>query len=68
VTKFRSLGSSSKGISFDALLPSRATNAWAMGASTDDVSTLSTLGRVVHTLGSATDALPPEMVRTGWRF
>jgi hypothetical protein len=41
----------------------RATNVWAMGASTDDVSTLSTLGGVVQTVDSTADELPPEMVR-----
>jgi hypothetical protein len=40
------------------LLPGRATNAGAVGASTDDVSTLSSLGRVVWTMGAAADALP----------
>jgi hypothetical protein len=48
--KFRRMESSSIGLSSGALLPSRATNAWAMGASVDDVSTLSTLGMVVWTL------------------
>jgi hypothetical protein len=38
----------------------RATNAWAVGASADDVSTL---GGVVQTVDSAADELPPEMVR-----
>jgi hypothetical protein len=35
-----------------------------VGSSTDGVPVLSTLGRVVQTIGSAADALPPEMVRT----
>jgi hypothetical protein len=60
MTKFRRLGSSLSG----ALLPNQATNAWAMGASTDDVSALSTLGGVVHSVDSAANALPPGMVRT----
>jgi hypothetical protein len=46
------------------LLPSHATNAWTMGTSANDVSTLSSLGGVVRTLGATTDALPPRMVRT----
>jgi hypothetical protein len=46
-------------VSSDALLPDRATNAWVMGASADDVSTLSTVGRVVWTLSSDPNALPP---------
>jgi hypothetical protein len=53
------------GLSSDALLPSRATNAWAMGTSTDDVSTL---GGVVRSVGSAADALSPRMVQTSWMF
>jgi hypothetical protein len=64
MVEFRRLGPRSKGISFVALLPDRATNVRTVGASTDDVSILSTLGRVVWTLGSTTDALPPGMVRT----
>jgi hypothetical protein len=64
VVKFRRSESSSVGLSFGALLPSRATNAWAVRASTDDVSTLFTLGGVVQTVGSAVDALPPRMLRT----
>jgi hypothetical protein len=43
--KFRSLESSSTGASSDVLLPDWATNAWAMGASVDDVPTLSSLDR-----------------------
>jgi hypothetical protein len=56
------------GLSFDALLLSRASNAWTVGASNDDVSTLSTLGGVVQIGGTTTDALPPGMVRTSRRF
>jgi hypothetical protein len=56
------------GLSSDASLLSRATNAWAVGAFADGVTTLSTLDRVVWTVGSTTDALPPRMVRTSWRF
>jgi hypothetical protein len=62
--KFRRLGSSSVGLPSGTLLPSRATNAWAVGASADDVSTLSTLGELVGTVGSAADALPHWMIRT----
>jgi hypothetical protein len=62
--KFRRSGLSSTQSSSGALLPSRATNAWAVGAFTDDVSTLSTLGGVVQTMGSTVDALPLGMVRT----
>jgi hypothetical protein len=61
--KFRRSGSSSARLSFDALLPGQATNAWAMGASADDVDTLSSLGGVVWTMGTTTDALPPGKVR-----
>jgi hypothetical protein len=43
-TKFRRLGSSSIGASYDTLLSDRATNACVVGASADDVSALSTLG------------------------
>jgi hypothetical protein len=59
--KFRRSGSSSARLSSDAILPGQATNAWAMGASTDDVSTL---GCVVRTMGATTDALQSGMVRT----
>jgi hypothetical protein len=52
------------GLPSDTLLPSQATNAWAVGASADDVSTLSTLGELVGTVGSAADALPHWMIRT----
>jgi Zn-dependent M28 family amino/carboxypeptidase len=62
--KFIRSGSSSARLSSDALLPSQATNVWAVGASADDVSTLSTLGRVVRNLGVTADALPPRMVKT----
>jgi hypothetical protein len=53
---------SSVGLSFGTLLPGRATNAYVVGASADDVSALSTMGRVVHTMVSAADALPLRMV------
>jgi hypothetical protein len=62
--KFRRSGSSSAGASFGVLLPNRATNAWAVGALTDDASALSILGGVVRTMGSATDALSYRMVGT----
>jgi hypothetical protein len=62
--KFRMSESSSARLSSSALLPSRATNAWAVGTSANDVSALSSLGGVVQTMGSAADALPPEMVNT----
>jgi hypothetical protein len=58
VTKFKRPGSSSVKLSSDVLLPGWATNAGAVGASTDDVSTLSSLGRVVRTMGATADALP----------
>jgi hypothetical protein len=58
--KFRRSGSSSAELSSGALLLGRANNAWAMGTSTGDVLTLSTLGRVVQ-ISSAADALHP-----GW--
>jgi hypothetical protein len=35
-----------------------------MGASADDVSTLSPLGKMVQAMGATADALPPEMVWT----
>jgi hypothetical protein len=43
-------------------------NGWAVGASVGDVPTLSSLGRVVRTMGSTADALPPGMVRTYLEF
>jgi hypothetical protein len=64
VVKFRRSGSSSMGISSGASLPYRATNAWAVEAYADDVSTLSSFGGVVRTVASITNALPPRMVRT----
>jgi hypothetical protein len=64
VTKFRRLGSSSAGASSGALLPDRVINAWVVGASVDDVFVLSTLERVVRSMDSATNALPPEVVKT----
>jgi hypothetical protein len=64
VAKFRRLGSTSKGVSFGALLPDWATNAGRVGASANDVFALSTLGRVIRTVGSTADALSPRMVRT----
>jgi hypothetical protein len=63
-TKFKRSGSSSTGASYDALLPDRATNAWAVGISADDVSALSTLGVVVRSMDSAANALPPGIVGT----
>jgi hypothetical protein len=57
--KFRRLGSSSKGVLSDALLHGWATNVGIVGTSTDDVSALSTLGRVVWIMRSATDTLSP---------
>jgi hypothetical protein len=45
--KFRRSGSLSARLSSDALLFGRATIAWAVGASADDVPTLSSLGGVV---------------------
>jgi hypothetical protein len=66
--KFRRSGSSSIRASFGALLPNWAINAWAVEASTDDVSPLSTLGGLVRSVDSATDALSPRMVRTSRRL
>jgi hypothetical protein len=63
VTKYRRLGSSSIGSS-GTLLLDQVTIAWAVGPSTDDVSALSTLGRVVRSMDSATNALPPGIVGT----
>jgi hypothetical protein len=54
MVKFRGLRLSLARLSKDALLPGRATNAWAVGASADDVSTLPSLGEVVWTVGSIT--------------
>jgi hypothetical protein len=48
----------------DALLPNRATNAWAVGASVDDVPTLSPMGGVGWAMGATANALSPGMVRT----
>jgi hypothetical protein len=62
--KFRRSGLSSARLSSDTLFLGRATNAWAVGTSVDDVSALSSLGGVVGTMGSVTDALSPGMVRT----
>jgi hypothetical protein len=64
VVKFRRPGSSSVRLLSGALLPDWATNAWSVGTSTDDIPTLSTLSRVVRTMGSVVNALPPGMVRT----
>jgi hypothetical protein len=61
VTKFRRPRSSSARLSCSALLPGRATNAWAVRASVDDVSTL---GRVVWTMDATANALPLRMVKT----
>jgi hypothetical protein len=59
--KFRKSGSSSARLPSSTLLPGQATNAQAMGASPDDVSTL---GSVIWTVGSAADALSLGMVKT----
>jgi hypothetical protein len=63
-TKFKRSGSSSTGASFDTLLLDRATNVWAVGPFSDDVSALSTLGGVVRPMDSTTDAHLPGMIRT----
>jgi hypothetical protein len=52
------------GASFGTLLLDQVTNDWVVGASTDDVSALSTLGRVVQSMDSVANVLPPGMVRT----
>jgi hypothetical protein len=57
-----------EGLSSLTILPGRVTNAQTVGASTDDVSTLPTLGRMVWAVGFTIDALPSGMVRTNWRF
>jgi hypothetical protein len=62
--KFRRSGSSSARLSSDALLLNQTTNSRAVGTSADDVPTLSTLCRVVWTMGSAADALPLGMDMT----
>jgi hypothetical protein len=62
--KFRRSGSLSARLSSTALLFGRVANAWVMGTSADDVSTLSSLSGVVRIMGGTTDALPPGMVRT----
>jgi hypothetical protein len=64
MTKFRTSELSSIGASSGVLLPDRATNAWAMGASADDVLALSSIGRVVRAMDTTTNALSPRMVRT----
>jgi hypothetical protein len=61
---FRRSGASPPRLSSGASLFGRATNAWAMGASADDVPTLSSLGGLVRSMGATIDALPPGMVRT----
>jgi hypothetical protein len=61
--KFIRSGLSLTKLSFSTLLPDRATNAWAVGSSVDDVSTLSFLGEVIRAVGSTTDALPFGVVR-----
>jgi hypothetical protein len=63
-SKFRRIGSLSARLSSGALLPSWAANAWVVGASADDVSTLSSFGAVVRTMGATADALLLGMVRT----
>jgi hypothetical protein len=68
VSKVRRSESPSAGVSSSALVPSGATNAWAMGASAGDVHALSSLGRMVRTVDTTTDALPPRMVRTYSEF
>jgi hypothetical protein len=62
--KFRRSESSLARLSYGALLPSQATNTWAVGTSVDDISAMSSLGGVVQTMGSTANALPPGMVRT----
>jgi hypothetical protein len=64
VTKFRRLRLSSIGASSGALLLDRSTNAWTVGPSVDDVSSLSTFGGVVRSMDSTANALPPRIVRT----
>jgi hypothetical protein len=68
VLKFRRLGSSLVRLSSGVLLPSQVTNAYAVGTSVNDVSTLSSLDGVVRTIDATNDALPPEMVKTCYGF
>jgi hypothetical protein len=61
---FRRSGASPPRLSFGVSLSGQATNAWVVGASIDDVPTLSSLGGVVRSMGATTDALSLGMVRT----
>jgi hypothetical protein len=67
-TKVKGSGSLLARLSSSALLPGWATNAWVVGTSANDVSTLSSLGGVVWVMGTTADVLSPEMVRTYARF
>jgi hypothetical protein len=57
-----------EGVLFDALSPGRTANAEIVGTSSNDVSTLSTLGEMVQTMGSTADALSLGVVGTFWRL
>jgi hypothetical protein len=63
VIEFRRLGSSSEGVSSDALSPGRNANVGTVEASVDDVFTFPTLDRMVRIMGSTTDTL---FTRGGW--
>jgi hypothetical protein len=63
-TAFIRSGASPPRLSSGAPLFCRATNAWAVGASADDVPSLFSLGGVVRSMGATTDALPLRMVST----
>jgi hypothetical protein len=65
--KFRRSVSLSTGVSSGALPPDRATNAQVVGASTDNVSALSTLDGVVRSVDSGTNVFSPRVARTAWR-
>jgi hypothetical protein len=64
IAAFIRLGASPLRLSSGAPLFCRATNAWAVGASADDVPTLFSLGGVVRSMGATTNALPLRMVST----
>jgi Na+-translocating ferredoxin:NAD+ oxidoreductase RnfE subunit len=62
--KIQKVGIIIRGIIMLCLTSGRATNAWVVGASANDVSTLSTLDGVVQTMGNAIDAHSLGVVRT----
>jgi hypothetical protein len=66
VTEFRRLGSSLEGVSYGTLSPYWATNVETVGASTDDVPTLPTLGWMVLTMGSTANAFSLGALSIRW--